>query len=117
MELLSDESAPFDTLKNFREYVELNQYVPSQAIGLIPFFDVNDTIKGRILHEVYEALNCKWCLSLWCGLFVALCTRQNLIYAFAYSAGALFLSPIFKAVIQDEISIAEIAQEIMRAIR
>lgn len=117
MELLSDEDAPFDVLVKFRAYVDDNQYEPSQTIGKIPIFAVNDTIKGRILHEIYEALNCSWCLSIWCGLFVALCTRQNLIYTLAYSAGALFLSPMFKAVIQDEITIAEIAQEIIAGVK
>jgi hypothetical protein len=120
MELLRDENAPFDVLVKFRDYVDNNRHfefiLPDYQTGKKQA-PVNDTIKGRILHEVYEALNCKWCLSIWCGLFVALCTRQNLIYTFAYSAGALFLSPIFKAVIQDEISISEIAQKIMTGVK
>lgn len=86
MELLRDEDAPYDVLKNVRLYIQSN--AASYA---------NITSFERFLYEVGSALRCNWCLSIWCGLFVALATRQNIVYALAYSAGALFITQFREA--------------------
>lgn len=82
MELLRDEDAPFDVLERFRMQVRYDSN-----------HSQNKLVKS-VSNEIQEILNCDWCLSIWCGLFVAICTKQNLVFALAYSAGALFMGAI-----------------------
>lgn len=49
----------------------------------------------RLWYEVHEAINCKYCLSVWCGFVVAYNQREPIIYGFAYSAGSLVFGMIF----------------------
>lgn len=83
MELIQTEDAPFDILVIFRDYLHFNYYRHNRQ----PI-----TIKDKILNELYEAIECKWCLSVWIGFLVALFTGENILLGFAYSAGALFVS-------------------------
>ena len=101
MILIKEEDAPFDILKRFRESIEHNLIYGDRYFSKVPHSRLWE-LEGRILNEIYEALQCDWCLSIWCGLFVAIATRQNIVYALAYSAGALFLKPVFDAFISGD---------------
>lgn len=95
VEMIQTEDAPFEVLKRFREYLEDNSRVdyviPHYETG--KFTDVkNDTLKGRILAEINEAVQCHWCLSIWVGCFVAVATGENILCGFAYSAGSLLIN-------------------------
>ena len=90
MELIRDEDAPYDALKRFREYVRVNR---ATYYADAP----NVTRLERFYEEVGQVLECDWCLSIWCGLFVVVTTKENIVYTLAYSAGALFLTQ-FRAI-------------------
>lgn len=89
--LIQREDAPFDALKRFREHVNLERASNYFGVDNVP-------LKANIYEEIGQAIECDYCLSVWCGLFVALCTKQNLIYALAYSIGALIVQSVFKEV-------------------
>ena len=83
--MVRDEDAPYDAFKRFREHVRVNR--PSYYGG-----NPSGGNLERLYEEVGQILECNWCLSVWCGLFVAIVTKTNPIYALAYSAGSLFIT-------------------------
>lgn len=70
--MLMDENGPYDLLLNFRRAVDDRK---------------ND---GGLAMEVYMALQCKYCLSVWVGLMFALLPAA-IAKPFALSAAMLFL--------------------------
>lgn len=48
------------------------------------------TLQGSdFWYEVNEAIECKYCLTIWCGLVIATISQNSFIHGLAYSAGAL----------------------------
>lgn len=77
--LIQEEDAPFEAMKKFRDHVVIK-------------WNYSDGLSQKIYAEIGKAIECKWCLSVWLGFFVALATKENILYGFAYSAMALFIS-------------------------
>lgn len=86
--LLMQERAPYAVLDRVREYVEDKRHEGKAGM--------QDT--KNIWYEVSEALQCPFCLSIWVGLALAIATRQNVLYGFAYSAGSLMFGRLFEMI-------------------
>lgn len=83
MEFIHDEDAPYDAMRRFRQYVNTHRANHPQATRYESFLD-----------ELSQAIGCKWCLSVWCGWFVALTTGNGLLTGLAYSAGAILIDQV-----------------------
>lgn len=96
-ELLHDEDMPFEIGTKLRAYIAENSHVSKLDYnGNLPY--MRTTVTNKWLYEIHEALGCKWCLSIWTGLFVACVTRVNPLWAFAYSAASLLFDKLFHAI-------------------
>lgn len=94
-EILIDEDAPFDLASRLRSYaikrafeVHRDDYGNWQAKG------------GGVWYEVNRALECRWCLSVQVGIAIAIVTRTNPLWGFAYSAASLLFGKLFNAIPQ-----------------
>lgn len=92
------ERGPFAILDRMREYVSKHakgdvykSVVPSYETG-----NVKEFIPTNVWMEVWDALLCQFCLSIWVGIALAIVTRQNVLYGFAYSAGSLMFGRLFE---------------------
>lgn len=91
--LLMEERAPYAVLDRVREYVEDKR---SQGKVGVEGVGLQDT--KNIWYEVSEALQCPFCLSIWVGIALAIVTRQNVLWGFAYSAGSLLFGRLFERI-------------------
>lgn len=94
-EILIDEDAPFDLAARLRSYALKHAYtVRKDKHG--------KTVAGAsgIWYEINRALECRWCLSVQIGIIVAIVTRTNPLWGFAYSAGSLLFGKLFNAIPQ-----------------
>ncbi len=81
-------AAIFDKVRDFVENKRVEAYEHNKS----PYEQVN------FWHEVSEAIRCQFCLSVWVGIALAIVTRRNPLYGFAYSAGALMFGRIFERI-------------------
>lgn len=79
--LVTQESAPFEALSRFRDWIGVH-------------YDEFSRCTGR--NEIAKALCCFWCTSVWIGLLTALIMGAPVWYALAYSGGAVFLYEVTK---------------------
>lgn len=94
-EILVDEDAPFDLASRLRSYAVKHAYKVRQD-------EYGRTVAGAsgIWYEVNRALECRWCLSVQIGIMIAIITRTNPLWGFAYSAGSLMFGNLFEAIQQ-----------------
>lgn len=93
-EILIDEDAPFDLASRLRSYALKRAFNSTDDFG-------NWQVKGGgVWYEVNRALECRWCLSVNVGIAVAIITRTNPLWGFAYSAGSLLFGKLFNAIPQ-----------------
>lgn len=88
--LLMEERAPYAVLDRVREYVENKRSESKVGIEGVGLRDTKN-----IWYELSEALQCQFCLSVWVGIALAIVTRQNVLYGFAYSAASLMFGRLF----------------------
>lgn len=81
--LLFMEDGPYQIIGKFRDLAGVSYTQNSQPFGTT---------------EIGKALACKFCLSVWVGLAVALVTGRPVIEGFGYSAGALLFDELYQAV-------------------
>lgn len=95
--LLMQERGPYAILDKTREYISDKRYEAVQeATNNSRGFGAISVEGSSIWYELSEMVSCEWCLSIWIGFAVAIVTRQNILYGFAYSAGALMFGRIFE---------------------
>jgi len=89
------ERGPFAILDRAREYVQDKKFEISRD-AIHQYERARDIPEYSFWGELSEALYCKFCLSVWIGITIALVTRQNILYGFAYSAASLLFGRIFE---------------------
>lgn len=77
--ILMEETGPYDVFKTLRDKALI------EALA-----------QHRHWIEIHEALQCKFCLSVWVGMMIAIATGQNILWGFAYSAGALWYDSAYE---------------------
>ena len=94
-ELLHDERAPFELAQRLRQYAYKHgsySVIPDYNTGKMKQAD------SPFWREINEMLMCKWCLSVNVGIAIAIITRVNPLWGFAYSAASLLFDKIFRAI-------------------
>lgn len=92
------ERGPFAILDRAREYVS-NHAKGDVYKSVVPNYEtgkVKEFIPANVWMEVWDALLCQFCLSVWVGICLAIVTRQNVLWGLAYSAGSLLFGRIFE---------------------
>lgn len=74
--LITQESAPFEALSRFRDWIGVEYNEMSQCTGR---------------NEIAKALCCFWCTSVWIALAVGAASGFSILECVAVSGGAVFL--------------------------
>lgn len=92
-EILIDEDAPFDLASRLRAYALKQTY----QVHRDDYSNWQPSPRG-IWYELHRALECRWCMSVQIGIFIAIITGSNPLWGFAYSAGSLLFGKLFNAI-------------------
>lgn len=94
-EILNSEAAPFELALKLRRYAYKHG-----SYSVIPDYDTGKMKQANspFWREINDMLSCTWCLSVHVGLLIAIITRVNPLWGFAYSAGSLLFDKIFRAI-------------------
>lgn len=103
-EILISENAPFDIALKAREIAE------REGVKVVYDYNGNHKIAQRIAKnkwyfELYKALSCRYCMSVQVGIAIAIVTRVNPLWGFAYSAGSLLFDKLFEAIPQKKLQV------------
>lgn len=98
-ELLVEERGFYAIFDKVREYAVNKTLIPHTQ------YDQSGVARSAIYekqngfwNEVSQMLNCRHCTSVTVGIALAIVTRQNVLYGFAYSAASLMFGRIFEKI-------------------
>lgn len=97
-ELLVEERGFYAIFDKVREYANNREYADLKEAANNSGYKAQMPMNSDLWHEVSQMLSCRYCTSVTVGIALAIVTRQNVLYGFAYSAGALMFGRVFERI-------------------
>lgn len=99
-ELLVDERGFYAIFDKVREYAYSRSTSPDFQPDTRGVVQELYQSKTGVWAEISAMLECRYCTSVTVGICLAIVTRQNVLYGFAYSAASLMFGRIFERIEQ-----------------
>lgn len=95
-ELLVEERGFYAIFDKVREYAVNQGYKDLKTAANNAGYGAHTEPYSNLWLEISKMLECRYCTSVTVGIALAIVTRQNVLWGFAYSAGSLLFGRIFE---------------------